>query len=58
MFCGLGEEVRTKFRKKEKEKKEKKEINLIEAKNGLVEIKGYFRTYNHVKYFLRYLSRF
>ena len=24
MFCGLGEEERTKFRKKKKEKKEKK----------------------------------
>ena len=48
MFCGLGEEVRTKFRKKKKEKqgnkrkkKEKEtEMNLIEAKSGLVGMKG------------------
>ena len=61
MFCGLGEE-RTKIRKKKKEKKgkkkEKKEINLIVAKNGLVGMKGYLKTYNHMKYFLPYLSRF
>ena len=37
MFCGLGEEERTKIRKK---KKEKKEINLIAAKSGLVGMKG------------------
>ena len=55
MFCGLGEEKRTKIRKK---KKEKKEINLIAAKIGLVGIKGYLKTYNRVKYFLPYLSRF
>ena len=45
MFCGLGEEERTKVRKKKKEKKrkkrgkkrkKKKEINLIVAKSGLV----------------------
>ena len=35
---------------------EKKEKNLIAAK--LVEIKGYFETYNNVKYFLPNLSRF
>ena len=30
MFCGLGEEERTKFRMKKKDrKKEKKEMNLI-----------------------------
>ena len=65
MFCGLGEEERTKFRKKKrkkkgkkKKKKEKKEINLIAAKSGLVGIKGYLETYNHMKYFLQYLSRF
>ena len=58
MFCGLGEE-RTKIRKKKKEKKEKKkEINLIAAKSGLVGMKGYLETYNPMKYFLPYLSRF
>ena len=56
MFCGLGEEKRTKISKKKKEKKgkkrkkkekkEKKEINLIAAKSGLVGMKGYFETYN------------
>ena len=51
----LGEEERTKFRKK---KKEKKEINLIAAKSGLVGMKGYLEAYNHMKYFLPYLSRF
>ena len=55
MFCGLGEE-RTKIRKKKKEKK--KEINLIAAKSGLVGMKGDLKTYNHMKYFLPYLSRF
>ena len=55
MFCSLGEEERTKFRKK---KKEKKEINLIAAKSGLVGMKGYLETYNPMKYFLPYLSRF
>ena len=35
MVYGLGEEVRTKFRKKKKrKKKEKKETNLIAAKSG------------------------
>ena len=65
MFCGLGEEERTKIRKKKKEKKgkkgkkkEKKEINLIAAKSGLVGIKGYLETYNPMNYFLPYLSRF
>ena len=65
MFCGLGELERTKLRKKKKEKKgkkkekkEKKEINLIAAKSGLVGMKGYLKTYNHMKYFLPYLSRF
>ena len=55
MFCGLGEEERTKFRKK---KKEKKEINFIAAKSGLVGMKGYLETCNHMKYFLPYLGRF
>ena len=58
MFCGLGEEERTKIRKKKKEKKrkkrekrkkkekkgKKKEINLIAAKSGLVGMKGYLGT--------------
>ena len=73
MFCGLGEEERTKIRKKNKEKKrkkrkkkekkekkgkkKKKEINLIAAKSGLVGMKGYLETYNSMKYFLPYLSR-
>ena len=62
MCCGLGEEERTKIRKKKKEKKgkkrKKKEINLIVAKSGLVGMKGYLETYNPMKYFLPYLSRF
>ena len=75
MCCGLGEEERTKIRKKKKgkkgkkrkkkgkkgkkgKKKKKKEINLIEAKSGLVGMKGYLETYNPMKYFLPYLSRF
>ena len=37
---------------------EKKEINLIAAKSGLVGMKGYLETYNPMKYFLPYLSRF
>ena len=52
MFCGLGEEERTKIRKKKRKK------NLIAAKSGLVGIKGYLKTYNRMKYFLPYLSRF
>ena len=55
MFCGLGEEERTKFRKK---KKEKKEINLIAAKSGLVGMKGYLETYNPMKYFFAVLTAF
>ena len=59
MFCGLGEEERTKIKKKEKEKigkkrekkRKKKEMNLIAAKSGLVGMKGYLKTYNHMKYF-------
>ena len=62
MFCGLGEEERTKIRKKKREKKgkkkEKKEINLIAAKSGLVGMKGYLETYSPMKFFLPYLSRF
>ena len=56
MFCGLGEEERTRFRKNKKKNKGKK--NLITAKSGLVGMKGYFEKYNHVIYFLPYLSRF
>ena len=41
-----------------KEKKGKKVKNLIAAKSGLVGMKGYVKKYNHVKYFLPYLSRF
>ena len=55
MFCGLGEEERKKIRKK---KRKKKEMTLIAAKSGLVGMKGYLKTYNHMKYFLPYLSRF
>ena len=74
MFCGLGEEEDTKIRKKKKEKKkikgkkkkkrkkkekkEKKEINLIAAKSGLVGMIRYCKTYDQMKYFLPYLSRF
>ena len=47
MFCGLGEEERTKSRKK----KEKKGINLIAAKSGLVGMKGYLEAYNHMKFY-------
>ena len=41
MFCGLGGEERTKFRKKKKEKKRK---NFIAAKSELVGMKGYLKT--------------
>ena len=69
MCCGLGEEELQKLgrkkrkkkqkKEKEKEKKGKKKRNkLIAAKSGLVGMKGYLETYNHVKYFLPYLSRF
>ena len=52
MFCGLGEEERTKIRKKKKKKK------LIAAKSGLVGMKGYLKKFYHMKYFLLSLSRF
>ena len=42
MLCGLGEEERTKFRKKKKEKKEK---NIFAAKGGLVGMEGCLKTY-------------
>ena len=67
MCCGLGEEERTKITKKKRKKKEKKgkkgkkkekkEMNLIAAKRGLVGMKGYFETYNLMKYFLPYLIK-
>ena len=57
MCSGLGEEERTKITKKKKEKtgkkRKKKEINLISAKRGLVVMKGYLETYNHIKYLCR-----
>ena len=56
MFCGLGEEERTKMRKKKKRKT--KEINLIAAKSGLVGMKGHLETYNHMKGFLPYFKPF
>ena len=61
MFCGLGEEEHTKFRKKKRKKgqkrkkkekigkKKKKNKKLIVAKSGLIGIKGYRETYNHIK---------
>ena len=41
-----------------KKRKKKKEINFIATENGLVGMKGYLEKYNHMKYFLPYLSRF
>ena len=63
MFCGLGEEERTRFKKKKrktkrKQRKKKGKKNLIVAKSGLIGIKGCLKTYNRLKYFLPYLSRF
>ena len=63
MFCGLGEEERTKIRKKKKEKKgnktkKKKEINLIAAKSGLVGMKGYLKTYKPYEIFFAVLKPF
>ena len=54
MFCGLGEEERTKIRKKRK----KNEINLIAVKSGLVGMKGYLEAYKPKKYFLPYFKPF
>ena len=48
MFCGLGKEERTRFRKKKKEKGKKKKKKLIAAKSELVEIKKYLKKYNPV----------
>ena len=44
-------------KRKKKGKKEQK-MNLIAAKSGLVGMNGYLETYNHMKYFLPYSSRF
>ena len=57
MFRDSGEEERTKFRKKRnKKKKKEKTKNLTAAKRGLVGMKGYFKTYNLVKYFAIFKS--
>ena len=55
MFCGVGEEERTKIRKKKKEKKRNKPHR---GQKWLVGMKGYLETYNPMKYILPYLSRF
>ena len=52
MVCGLGEEERTRFRKK----KGKKGKKPIAAKSGLVGITEYLQTYNRVKYFFAILK--
>ena len=56
MFCGLAEKKNV--QKLGRKKRKKKEMNLIAAKSGLVGMKGYLETYDHIKYFLPYLSRF
>ena len=53
MLCSLGEEECTKFRN-QKMKKEKKNLMRLKVYVGM---KEYLMTYNHVKYFLPYLSR-
>ena len=59
MFCGLGEKSVQKLgRKKEEKTRKKKEKNLIAAKSGLIGIKEYLKTFNHMKYFLPYSSLF
>ena len=64
MFSDLGEEDRTRFRKKKRkkkekrEKKEKKRKKPHDGKSGLVGIKRYPKTYNRVKYFLPYFEPF
>ena len=55
MLCGLGEEC-TKFRK-QKMKKEKK-LNAAKSVGRNDRVYYEFTTYNHVKYFLPYSSRF
>ena len=58
MLCGLGEEECIKFRK-QKMKKEKK-LNAAKSvgRNDTDRVSYEFTTYNHLKYFLPYLSRF
>ena len=53
-----AQQLYTKIRKKKKKKEKKKEINLIAAESGLVGMKRCLETYNPMKYFLPYLSRF
>ena len=55
MLCGLGEEECTKFRKEKMEKEKKKNSMRLKVYVGM---KKYLTTYNHVKYFSPYLSRF
>ena len=66
MFCGLGGEECTRYRKKKRKKKEKKQKKekrkkkqrkkkkkkLIVAESGLVGMKRYLKTCNQVKYSL------
>ena len=56
----LGRRKRKKMEQKEKkrEKRKRKRKKTHRAKSGVVEIKEYLKTYNRVKYFLPYLSRF
>ena len=74
MFCGLGEEERTKIREKKgkkgkkrkkkgnrkekKEKKEKKRNKPHRSQKWVGWDERYLETYNPTKYFLPYLSRF
>ena len=59
MLCGLEKKSVQKLgRKKGKKRKEKKEKNLIVAKSGLVVMKVYLKTYNHMKYFFAVLKPF
>ena len=46
MFCGLGEEERTRFRKtgEKNRTKQKEKKKLTAAKSGLVGMKGYLNT--------------
>ena len=58
MFCGLGEKVRTRVKKKKRKKQNKRTKELIAAKTGLVEMKKYLKTYYRVKYFFAVLKPF
>ena len=58
MVCDLGEEERTKIRKKKKEKKRKKTSSRTKVGWLGIGMKGYLKTYNHMKYFLPYLTVF